>query len=103
MPESVVEEKVFNSEIRRIDADLSGTKKSQEKFEAEVFRRFDKVDAQFDKVDAQFGRVYAQFDRVDARIDKLEARIDRVDDRLWWIFGAVILSILVPILLKYVN
>ncbi|MDR1650138.1 MAG: hypothetical protein LBR71_07740 [Synergistaceae bacterium] len=132
-----VDEKRFESEIRRIDTAVSDEKKNREKFETRIEKtvndlrgdmnaRFDKVDAHFDKVDARFEKVDARFEKVDARFDKVESeikylrsemndrmdrldgrmdrldgRMDRLDDRLWWIFGAVVLSILVPVVLKY--
>ena len=35
------------------------------------------------------------------RLDKIEARIDKIDDRLWVLLLGVALSILVPILLRF--
>ena len=65
------------------------------------------MNAQFDKVDEKFDSIDARFERVEREIKDLRtetnARMARLEDRLWWIFGvvAVILSILVPVLLKY--
>jgi hypothetical protein len=164
MAEVPVDEKIFTSELRRIDSDIANMKKSQEKFESrtekaigdlrvDMNRRFEKMDARFDKLDARFGKlentVEARFEKlentvearfgklestVDARFEKLEnsvdarfgklensvntrfekvdAHFDKVDtaiydlrkemhDRLWWVFGAIILSVLVPVILKY--
>jgi hypothetical protein len=36
----------------------------------------------------------------DLRVE-VNGRIDRLDDRLWWLFGAIVLSILLPIAMKY--
>jgi chromosome segregation ATPase len=118
-----VDEKRFESEIRRVDALVLEEKKSREKFETRIEKsisdlrgemdvKFNKVDARFDKVDAKFDKVDEKFDKVDAKFEKIEGeikdlrdemsgRMNRLEDRLWWIFGAVILSILVPVLLKY--
>jgi DNA repair exonuclease SbcCD ATPase subunit len=118
-----VDEKRFESEIRRIDTVAADEKKNREKFETRIEKtisnlrddmveRFEKVDARFEKVDARFDKVDARFEKVDARFEKVESeikylrsemngRMDRLDDRLWWIFGAVVLSILVPVVLRY--
>jgi archaellum component FlaC len=125
-----VDEKRFESEVRRIDAAASDEKRNREKFETriekividlrgEMHTQFEKVDAQFGKVDARFDKIDARFEKVDARFDKvdarfekveseikdlrgeLNARMDRLDERLWWIFGAIALSILVPVTLRY--
>ena len=73
-----VDEKRFESEIRRGDASFSEEKKNREKFETRIEKaisdlrgemntKFDKVDAKFDKIDAKFDKVDEKFDRVDAR------------------------------------
>jgi chromosome segregation ATPase len=133
-----VDEKRFESEIRRINVVISEEKKSREKFETqtekavndlrrEMISRFEKVDSRFEKVDARFDRmeksIDVRFEKVDARFDRMEksidarfekvddeiknlrnevtTRMDRMDDRLWWIFGAAVISILIPIVMKY--
>ena len=101
-PMVFVDEKRFESEIRRIDASFSEEKKNREKFETRIEKAiFDlrgEVNAKFDKVDTRLERVECEIK--DLRTET-SARMDRLEDRLWWIFGAVILSILVPVLLKY--
>ncbi|MDR2175075.1 MAG: apolipoprotein A1/A4/E family protein [Synergistaceae bacterium] len=170
-----VDERRFESEIRRLDEAVSDEKKNREKFETRIEKavndlrvemnvrfdkmeksvdsrfdemkksvdsRFDKmeksVDSRFDKmeksVDSRFDKmeksvdsrfdemeksVDSRFDKVDSRFDKMEKSVDlrfekvdieignlrgevkRLDDRLWWILGAVILSILIPIAMRY--
>jgi ribosome-associated translation inhibitor RaiA len=145
-PLTPVDEKRFESEIRRMDATISEEKKNREKFETRIEKavndlrgevntrfdnmeksvdtrfdkleksvdvRFDKleksVDTRFDKVDMRFDKleesVDTRFDKLeksaDTRFDKIDARMNHLDNRLWWIFGAVALSILVPIVMKY--
>ncbi|MDR1622786.1 MAG: hypothetical protein LBS00_10470 [Synergistaceae bacterium] len=122
-----MDEKRFESELRRVDSNIAGASRSQEKFETEVFRRFNIIDGHFEKIDTRFEKMEAQIDvrfkKVDARFEKMEAQIDtrfeKVDedikdlrnevnarfketnDRLWWIMGAIIVSILIPLMLKY--
>jgi DNA anti-recombination protein RmuC len=152
-PITPVDEKRFESELRRMDAAVSEEKKAREKFETRIEKsindlrgemnsrfdkmeksvdtrfdkieksvdtRFDKmekgVDTRFDKmektVDARFNEVNARFEKVDGEIRDLRGemkdlrgdvnvRMDRLDDRLWWIFGAVIISILLPVVMKF--
>ena len=148
-PITPVDEKRFESELRRIDAAVSEEKKAREKFETRIEKsindlrgemnsRFDKmeksVDTRFDKieksvdtrfekmeknVDARFNEVNARFEKVDGESRDLRGemkdlrgemkdlrgdvnvRMDRLDDRLWWIFGAVIISILLPVVMKF--
>ncbi|MDR2175525.1 MAG: hypothetical protein LBO82_06265 [Synergistaceae bacterium] len=124
MPVEQVEKELFTSESRRVDAEfrrldseISGVKKSQEKFEtktekaindlridvgalrAEMNARFDKfgnsVDARFEKfensVDARFNKfeesVAARFESVEARFDKFEESVDGRFDRVDARFG----------------
>jgi polyhydroxyalkanoate synthesis regulator phasin len=86
-----VEEKIFTSEIKRLDSDIANAKKSQEKFETKIEKAVDDL-----RRDMREG-----FAKVDARIDRLDSRIDKLDSRLWWLMGAVMVSILVPIALKF--
>jgi dipeptidase len=83
----LVDEKRFESEIKRIDTAAADGKKAHEKFETEVLRRFDKVDARFDKVDVRFDKfeksVDSRFDKVDERFEKAEkntnARFEKLE------------------------
>ncbi|MDR1620778.1 MAG: hypothetical protein LBS00_00210 [Synergistaceae bacterium] len=93
-----VDEKRLESELRRVDSNIAGVSRSHEKFEAEVFKRFDMIDARFEKIDARFEKVDARFERMEAQID---IRFQEVNNRLWWIMGAIIVSTLIPLMLKY--
>jgi predicted nuclease with TOPRIM domain len=88
---TAVDEKRFESEIKRIDTTLADERKNREKFESEVLKRFEKVDARFDKTDnnikdlrseinTRFEKmeksIDSRFDKVDARFDKLEKSVD---------------------------
>jgi hypothetical protein len=86
-----VEEKIFSSEIKRLDSDITNVKKSQEKFETKIEKAID--DLRQDMRDL----------RQETRegLAKVDARIDKLDSRLWWLMGAVMVSILVPIALKF--
>jgi DNA anti-recombination protein RmuC len=122
------DEKRFESEIRRTDAVVAEEKKSREKFETQIGKavndlhvemnsRFEKmeksIDTRFEKmeksIDTRFEKVEKSIDTrfekmeksIDTRFEKVDARFDRMDDRLWWIFGAVDISILIPLATKY--
>jgi chaperonin cofactor prefoldin len=126
-PLVIVEEKRFESEIKRIDTAVADGKKVHEKFETEVLRRFDKVDARFDKVDVRFDKVDARFDKIDARFEKVDVRFekleesidarfekaekntdakldklnDKIDSHFKWMITLLVGTILVPIALQY--
>ncbi|MDR1623001.1 MAG: hypothetical protein LBS00_11555 [Synergistaceae bacterium] len=106
---TAVEEKRFESEIRRIDTTLAGERKNREKFEIEVLKRFDKVDVRFEKVDsnirdlrsemnARFESVYLRFEKVDAKFDKLA---DKMDSYFRWMMGLLVGATLIPIALQF--
>jgi hypothetical protein len=57
-----VDNKLFNSEVKRLDSEISGMKKSQEKYETDILKRFDRVDIKFDKMDARFEKLEAKMD-----------------------------------------
>jgi hypothetical protein len=86
-----VDERRFESEIRRIDTTLADERKNREKFEIEVFRRFDKVDSRFEKVDVRF-------EKVDVKFDKLN---DKMDSHFRWMMGFLVGAVLIPIALQY--
>jgi DNA anti-recombination protein RmuC len=98
--------------------------KTMNDLRVEMNVRFDKIDARFEKmennIDARFEKmennmdarfekaeknVDARFEKVekniDERFDKADSRMSRLEDRLWWIFGAIILSILLPLAREY--
>jgi hypothetical protein len=99
---TAVDEKRFESEIRRIDTTLADERKNREKFETEVFRRFDKVDVRFEKleksIDARFQKVDARFEKVDVKFDRLN---DKMDSHFRWMMGFLVGAVLIPIALQY--
>jgi chromosome segregation ATPase len=92
---TAVDERRFESEIKRIDTTLADERKNREKFETRIEKsvndmrgemnaRFDKVeksaDARFIKVDSDFrdmrGEMNARFDKMEKSVD---ARFEKVD------------------------
>ena len=53
------------------------------------------------KIDQLDSKLNSRMDKFDARMDKFDARIDKIDDRLWVLLLGVALSILIPILLRF--
>ena len=86
-----VDEKYFESELRRVDSTIANVARSQEKFEKEVFKRFDKMDSDIKNLRSE----------VNMRFSEMNARFNEMNDRLWWIMGVMIVSILIPIITKY--
>jgi chromosome segregation ATPase len=101
-PVTPVDERRFESEIRRIDTTISEERKNREKFETRIEKavgdlrvemnaRFEKmeksVDARFDRmeksVDARFDRmeksIDARFQSVDARFQSIDSRFQSID------------------------
>jgi chromosome segregation ATPase len=127
IPITPVDERRFESEMRRIDATVSDEKMNREKsgtqieksvndlrgemkdLRVEMNSRFEKVDGEIKNLRGEMkdlrGEMNSRFEKVDGEIKnlrvELNTRVDRLDDRLWWIFGAVVLSILLPIVMKY--
>ncbi|MDR1378248.1 MAG: hypothetical protein LBJ36_04280 [Synergistaceae bacterium] len=111
-----VDEKRFESEIRRTDAAVSDEKKNREKFETRIEKniydlrgemkdlRSDMKDLRSDMKDLR-DEMNLRFEKTDRDMKDLRGemntRMNRLDDRLWWIFGAVLISILLPIVMKY--
>jgi hypothetical protein len=92
---TAVDERRFESEIKRIDTTLADERKNREKFETEVFRRFDKVDTRFEKTDSNIkelrGEMYAGFDKLN----------DKIDSHFRWMMGFLVGAVLIPIALQY--
>ena len=86
-----VVDKNFSSEVKRLDSEILNIKKSHEKFETRTEKAIDDL-----RQEMRTG-----FAKVDSRIDKLDSRIDKLDSRLWWLMGAVVVSIFVPVALKF--
>ncbi|MDR1741230.1 MAG: hypothetical protein LBR38_05210 [Synergistaceae bacterium] len=118
-PESVpasitpVDEKRFEAEVRRLDSDIGAVKTAQEKLEARVEKKLDvmhdeikelKDDVKELKSELKSGvkelRKELKGDIKDLRTE-LKGDINRLEARLWWLFGAIMVSILVPIALQY--
>ena len=53
------------------------------------------------RIDQLGASLNSRMDKTDTRMDRIEARIDKIDDRLWLLLLGVALSILVPILLRF--
>ena len=108
-----VDEKRFESELRRTDAAVSEEKRNREKFETRIEKSVNdlrgEMNSRFVRVEGEIkdlrGEMNSRFVKVEDEIKDLRgemtARMNRLDDRLWWILGAVMLSILVPIVMKY--
>jgi acetyl-CoA carboxylase alpha subunit len=86
-----VEEKIFSSEVKRLDSDIANVKKSQEKFGTKTEKAIDDL-----RQDVRELRQEMRDLRQDVRV-----QIDRLDNRLWWLMGAVMVSILTPIALRF--
>ena len=101
-PITPVDEKRFESELRRTDAAVSEEKKNREKFETRIEKTVNDLRGE---MNSRFARVEDEMKDLRGEIKDLRGemttRMNRLDDRLWWILGAVILSILVPIVMKY--
>jgi peptidoglycan hydrolase CwlO-like protein len=118
-----VDEKRFESEIRRIDAAISDENKNHEKFETKVEKsnndlrgdmkdlrgeikdlRGDMKDLHGEIKDLR-GEMRGEMKDLRGEIkdlrDEMNTRIGHLDDRLWWLFGAIVLSILLPLAMKY--
>ena len=89
------EERIFDSEIRRIDSEIGNIKKSADKQEDRFTRAFEKLEA---TLEAGFEKIDQRFENLDS---KLNARMDKIDDRLWILLIGVAFSILAPVLLRF--
>ncbi|MDR1741229.1 MAG: hypothetical protein LBR38_05205 [Synergistaceae bacterium] len=88
---NVPDEKRFEAEVRPLDSDIGAVKAAQEKLEARVEK----------KLDVMHGDIKELRKELKGDITRLDAKVDRLEARLWWVFGAVMVSILVPIALQY--
>ena len=91
--ERYVDDRVFSSEIRRIDSELDSIKKSLDKQEDRFILAFGELkntlQVTFDKIDQRFDKIDQRFDKLEntmeARFEKLEntmeARFKEVDQR----------------------
>jgi predicted nucleic acid-binding Zn-ribbon protein len=118
-----VDEKRFESEIRRLDTSGADEKKNREKFETRIEKAvFDLHDEMKDlrgemkgmrgEMKDLRGEMKDLREEVRGEIkdlrgemkdlrDEMSIRINRLDERLWWIFGVVVLSGLFPFGLKF--
>jgi uncharacterized coiled-coil DUF342 family protein len=124
VPITPVDERRFESEIRRIDTSGADEKKNREKFETRIEKavselRGDVKDLRGEikdlrgEMNAEIkglrGEVNAEIKglrgEVNAEIKglrgEMNARMTQLGNYIWWVFGAVILSILLPIAMKY--
>jgi uncharacterized coiled-coil DUF342 family protein len=127
VPITPVDERRFESEIRRIDTSGADEKKNREKFETRIEKAVSDLSGELKdlrgevkdlrnevkdlrgEMYAEFkdlrGEMYAEFKNlrgeVNTRMEQLGNRIDKLGEHIWWVFGVVILSILLPIVMKY--
>ena len=107
---TAVDERRFESEIRRIDTTLADERKNREKFETRIEKAVNDLrsdmNAQFNKmeksVDTRFDRleksVDARFEKVDVKFDQLN---DKMDSHFRWMLSFLVGAILIPIALQY--
>ncbi|MDR1510591.1 MAG: hypothetical protein LBS53_13250 [Synergistaceae bacterium] len=88
-----VDERRFDSENKKLTSEIENVKKSQEKFETRIEKKFDEqrqdMNIRLEKVDARFARLThdmnAGFEKVDVRFERLihdmNARFEKVDAR----------------------
>ena len=97
IPVTPVDERLFKSEIQRIDFTVSGEQKNREKFETRIEKavndlrsdmnsRFEKSDAKIDSLRNHMNSRFEKLEKsVDTRFEKLEksvdARFEKVDAR----------------------
>ncbi|MDR1623245.1 MAG: hypothetical protein LBS00_12840 [Synergistaceae bacterium] len=108
-----VDEKRFEAENRRLDTEIGNAKKTQEKFETRTEKKIDELKEDIAQVRTELKQVRTELkeDIAQVRIElkqdisRLDAKFDdlrkEVGNRMWWLFGAVVLSILVPVALQY--
>jgi peptidoglycan hydrolase CwlO-like protein len=103
---TAVDERRFESEIRRIDTTLADERKNREKFETRIEKSVNdlrgEMNAQFEKVDARFEKV--ESDIKDLRNDmnaRFEKVVDKMDSHFMWMMGFLVGAILIPIALQY--
>ena len=71
------DERVFIAEIKRVDAELIGVKKSAEKQEDKFTRALEKLEATLD----------SKFEKIDQRFEKMEQKLD---SNFKWLVGIYI-------------
>ena len=84
IPSQFLEERVFNSEIKRMDAELGNVKKSIDKQDDKFTRAFEKLEQRFAKLE---DKLDARFEKIDQRFAKLE---DKMDSNFKWLVGIYI-------------
>ncbi|MDR2174333.1 MAG: hypothetical protein LBO82_00155 [Synergistaceae bacterium] len=80
VPVTHVDEKRFESEIRRIDAAVSEEKKGREKFETRIEKA----------VNDLRGDMNTRFEKIDARFEKTDARLEKLTDKMDGNFKAMV-------------
>ena len=96
---TAVDERHFESEIKRIDTTLADEKKNREKFETRIEKSVNdlrnEVNARFDKME----------ENVDSRFEKMDGKINELrresNTHFMWMMSLLIGAILIPIALQY--
>ena len=83
-PSQFVEERVFSSEIKRIDSELGNIKKSVDKQEDKFTRALEKLEA---TINDKFEKIDQRFEKIDQRFEKLEGKLD---SNFKWLIGIYI-------------
>ena len=85
---SFIEERIFDSEIKRLDYAILTVEKSIEKQDDKFTRAFEKLEA---TLEAKFANIDQRFEKVDQRFEKMEARfekmMDKLDSNFKWLVG----------------
>jgi ribosome-associated translation inhibitor RaiA len=99
IPVTPVDERRFESEIRRMDTMISDEKKNREKFETRIEKAVNDLridtNARFDKLEKS---IDSRFEKVDSRFEKLN---DKLDSHFKWMMGFLVGAVLIPIALQY--
>jgi peptidoglycan hydrolase CwlO-like protein len=85
------------SKINAVDKRVDAVREDVKEIKSDV-RSLQKDVSSLDKRVAKL-EVLASSNQKD--IEKLDTKIEKIDDRLWWMFGAIVVSILTPIALKF--
>jgi hypothetical protein len=68
--------------FKRVDDRFAANETRVDRFEANVFHRFDEVDRRLDAMDLRFDAMDLRFDAMDLRFDATDQRLDSIDRRL---------------------
>ncbi|GHS93757.1 hypothetical protein AGMMS50276_04960 [Synergistales bacterium] len=102
--DNLIPERVFNSEMKRVDSTLVGIEKTLDKIGARLDKMEAKIEGVRSELSADIKEVrFGLSDKFDERFDKVNARVDRVEALLWGILSTVVVSIIAQIALRYVE